>query len=242
MIVFPAIDIQNGLCVRLKKGDFGTVEKVAENPFDTAAAFQSAGAHYLHMVDLDGAKTGNRPNRDLILKTVHQTNLKVELGGGIRDMSSVDDYLNNGVFRVILGSAALKNPDFLKKAVQKYGDRIAVGIDAKNGLVSSHGWLDTSDISYLNFAQKMDHIGVNYLIFTDINCDGMLAGPNFEQLAALQKTVSCNITASGGIRDISHIRKLRKMEMYGAICGKSLYSGTLDLAEAIKAGGNQDAG
>lgn len=242
MILFPAIDIKNGTCVRLRKGDFGTAEKVAESPFETAARFREAGARYMHMVDLDGAKTGERPNRDLILRTVRESGLKTELGGGIRDMACVTDYLENGIDRVILGSAALQDPAFLKEAVHAYGDRIAVGIDAKNGFVATQGWLETSSVSYLDFAKTIEEIGVKYIIFTDINCDGMLSGPNFEQLAALQNAVSCHITASGGIRDITHIQRLKEMGLYGTICGKSIYSGTLDLAQAVEIGGVQDAG
>ncbi|MFT9076493.1 1-(5-phosphoribosyl)-5-[(5-phosphoribosylamino)methylideneamino]imidazole-4-carboxamide isomerase [Ethanoligenens sp.] len=242
MILFPAIDIKNGTCVRLKKGDFGTAEKVAENPFDTAARFRQAGAHYLHMVDLDGAKTGERPNRDLILKIVRESGMRTELGGGIRDMACVEDYLEHGIDRVILGSAALKDPQFLKEAVHAFGERIAVGIDAKNGFVATQGWLETSTVSYLTFAKTIESIGVKYIIFTDIDRDGMLGGPNFEQLAELQKNTSCQITASGGIRDVGHIQKLKQMGLYGAICGKSIYSGTLDLAQAVKIGGNQYVG
>lgn len=242
MILFPAIDIKNGTCVRLRKGDFGTAEKVAESPFETAARFREAGACYMHMVDLDGAKTGERPNRDLILQTVRESGLKTELGGGIRDMACVTDYLENGIDRVILGSAALKDPAFLKEAIHAYGDRIAVGIDAKNGFVATQGWLETSSVSYLDFAKTIEEIGVKYIIFTDIDCDGMLSGPNFEQLAALQNAVSCHITASGGIRDIMHIQRLKGMGLYGTICGKSIYSGTLDLAQAVEIGGAQDAG
>lgn len=241
MILFPAIDIRNGTCVRLRKGDFGTAEKVAESPFETAARFRAAGARYMHMVDLDGAKTGERPNRDLILQTMHKSGLKTELGGGIRDMACVEDYLEHGIDRVILGSAALKDPAFVKEAVRVYDDHIAVGIDAKNGLVATQGWLETSDVSYLTFAKAMEDIGVKYIIFTDIDCDGMLGGPNLEQLADLQKAVSCRITASGGIRDITHIQKLKEMGLFGAICGKSIYSGTLDLAQAVELGGVQDA-
>ena len=241
MIIFPAIDIKDGACVRLFKGDFATAEKVADDATATAQHFRAAGARYMHMVDLDGAKNGGRPNRGLILAAVKASGLMTEVGGGIRDMESVSDYLDNGVNRVILGSAALMQPDFLKKAAMLYGGSIAVGIDAIGGLVATHGWLATSSVSYLDFAKSVEEAGVKYIIFTDIDCDGTLAGPNFDQLAALQNAVSCNIIASGGIRDISHIERLVKMGLYGAICGKSIYSGTLDLKAAIKTGGRQDA-
>lgn len=241
MIILPAIDIKDGTCVRLLKGDFGTVEKVADNALATATRFKEAGARYMHMVDLDGAKSGGRPNRQLILSTIKESGLKTEVGGGIRTMEDVADYLEHGVYRVILGSAALADPDFVKEAAKQYGAAIAVGIDAKDGFVATHGWLKTSSVPYLDFAKSIEAVGIRTIIFTDIACDGTLAGPNFASLAALQDTVSCNIIASGGIRDIAHIAQLEKMGLYGAICGKSIYSGTLDLRAAIKAGGMQDA-
>lgn len=239
MIILPAIDIKDGNCVRLLKGDFGTAHKVAEDPFETAARFKTAGAKWMHMVDLDGAKTGERQNRDLILNVVKDSGLNVEIGGGIRDMQSVSDYLDGGAARVILGSAALASKTFVKEAVETYGEKIAVGIDALDGMVATHGWLNTSDVPYTDFAKEMEQIGVKFIIFTDISCDGTLEGPNFAQLEALQKAVSCNIIASGGIRDIDNISKLNSMNLYGVICGKSIYSGTLDLAQAVKTGGIQ---
>lgn len=238
MIILPAIDIKDGTCVRLVKGDFGTAHKVAESPFDTAAGFKKTGARWMHMVDLDGAKTGKRPNRDLILRVVKESGLNVEIGGGIRDMRSVQDYLEGGAARVILGSAALENKAFVKEAVAAYDEKIAVGIDARGGKVATRGWLDTSDISFTDFAKIIEQMGVKYIIFTDISCDGTLEGPNFEQLQTLQRTVSCNIIASGGMRDIGNITRLRKMGLYGAICGKSISSGTLNLEQAIKTGGS----
>lgn len=239
MIILPAIDIKDGNCVRLKKGDFGTVHKVSENPFETAKSFKAAGAEWMHMVDLDGAKTGQRPNRELILKLIKESGLNVEIGGGIRDMDCVRDYLENGAARVILGSAALENKEFVKQAVAEYGDRIAVGIDAKDRKVATKGWLNTSNVDFIDFAKEIEQLNVKYIIFTDISCDGMLTGPNFALLKELQNAVSCNIIASGGIRDIDNISELCKMGVYGAICGKSIYSGTLDLKEAVKIGGPQ---
>jgi phosphoribosylformimino-5-aminoimidazole carboxamide ribotide isomerase len=212
---------------------------VAEDPFETAARFKEAGAAWMHMVDLDGAKTGERPNSNLILRVIKSCGLNVEIGGGIRDMRSASDYLDSGAARVILGSAALANKAFVKEAVGTYGEKIAVGIDALGGMVATHGWLNTSDVPYTDFAKEMEQIGVKFIIFTDISCDGMLEGPNFSQLEALQKAVSCNIIASGGIRDIDNISRLSSMNLYGAICGKSIYSGTLDLAQAVRTGGVQ---
>jgi phosphoribosylformimino-5-aminoimidazole carboxamide ribotide isomerase len=241
MNILPAIDIKNGTCVRLYQGDFDTVEKVADDAVTTAQRFRAAGARFMHMVDLDGAKNGGRPNRELIVSVVKATGLCTEVGGGIRDIASVTDYLESGISRVILGSAALSQPDFVREAAKLYGSHIAVGIDAKNGYVATHGWLETSSVTYLDFAKTIEDIGVKTIIYTDIDCDGTLAGPNFTQLEALQNAVSCSIIASGGIKDIAHIEKLAQMGLYGAICGKSIYSGTLDLAAAIRTGGIQDA-
>lgn len=239
MVILPAIDIKDGNCVRLVKGEFGTAHKVAENPFETARAFKNAGACWMHMVDLDGAKTGERVNRDLILRVIRESGLKVEIGGGIRDLDCVRDYLTGGASRVILGSAALENKDFVRQAVAEFGEKIAIGIDARDGKVATRGWLDTSDVSYIDFAKEVEQIGVKYIIFTDISCDGTLEGPNFDQLEAIKNAVSCNIIASGGIRDIGNIKRLNDMKLYGTICGKSIYSGTLDLHEAVLTGGAQ---
>jgi len=233
MIILPAIDIKDGNCVRLFKGDYGTVEKVAEDPFVTAYSFYKAGAEYLHMVDLDGAKDARLTNRELFIQMAKTSPLKIELGGGIRTMQAVEDYLSNGIYRVILGSAAVKNPAFVKEAVSAYGERIAVGIDAKNGMVATEGWLDTSNVSYLELAKAMEAIGVKTIIYTDISKDGTLSGPNLQELSAINEAVSCNIIASGGIHTIEDIKHLYERGLYGTICGKSLYKGTLDLKEAI---------
>lgn len=242
MIILPAIDLCGGECVRLVRGDFGTASRVAESPMKAAKRFEQAGARWLHMVDLDGAKTGGRPNRKLILETVRQTSLLVELGGGIRDMAAVDDYLENGVRRVILGSAALRDPGLVRQAVRKWGDRIAVGVDARNGKVAASGWLEGSDVGYLDFAAQMEHLGVRTLIFTDISRDGTLSGPPLEALRALQTACGCRIIASGGVANLEDICALRRLGLYGAICGKAVYSGSLDLGQAVAEGGNQDAG
>ena len=233
MIILPAIDIQNRQCVRLVKGDFGTAHTVADDPLETAAAFRRAGAEWIHMVDLDGARTGNRVNADIFFAVAAQSGLKVELGGGIRDMETLEDYLSGGISRCILGSAALKNPDFVRQAVSLYGDRIAVGIDAVGGRVAAEGWLEVSQVSYLELARRMEDIGVRTLIFTDISKDGTLSGPNLEQLEELDGAVSCSVIASGGIRELRDIERLRDRRLYGAICGKSLYEGTLSLEEAL---------
>ncbi len=234
MIIFPAIDIKDKTCVRLTQGDFSTVQQVADNPYDTAHAFQSAGAEWIHMVDLDGAKSATPQNSEIFLGVAKQTGLKVQVGGGIRTMETVEYYLSGGITRVILGSAAIKSPEFVRQAVKDYGHRIAVGIDAKNGMAAAEGWLDASTVHYIDLAKRMESVGVKCIIFTDISKDGTLSGPSVEQLGQLQNAVSCDIIASGGIRDIEHIKALRVMGLYGAICGKSLYQGTLELAQAIE--------
>lgn len=233
MIILPAIDIKDGICVRLFKGDYSTAHKVAENPLDTAKSFEAAGAEWIHMVDLDGAKDSAPKNSEIFFDIAKNTNLKVEVGGGIRTMETVDRYIQNGISRVILGSSALKNPDFVKKAVEKYAEKIAVGIDARDGFVSLEGWLENSTVSYLELARKMEEIGVKTIIFTDISRDGMLKGPNFEQLDEINRHVTCDIIASGGVSSLEDISKLRALGLYGSICGKAIYTGDIDLARAI---------
>lgn len=234
MIILPAIDICGGQCVRLLRGDFGTAEKVAEDPLETALSFRAAGADWLHMVDLDGAKAGRPVNTAIFTQAAEKSGLKVEVGGGIRSMETVEAYLAAGVSRVILGSAALSNPALVAEAAGRYGDRIAVGIDAKNRMVSADGWLNDSRVDFIELAKGVEQMGVGCIIFTDISKDGTLSGPNLEQLDELRRAVGCRVIASGGISDIEDIRALRQLDIYGAICGKSLYSGRLDLAEAIK--------
>lgn len=240
MVILPAIDIINGQCVRLNKGDYATAEKVADSYLETALSFEKAGAEWIHMVDLDGAKAGKPVNAKIYNDVADKTRLKVEVGGGIRNIETIDEYLNMGISRVILGSAALKNPALVKEAVARFGsEKIVVGIDAKNGFVATEGWLETSDVNYIDLANKMIEYGVKYFIFTDISKDGMLSGVNAEQLQALYDATKgrANIVASGGVHTIEDIRICKKMGLYGTICGKSLYSGTLDLSEAVKLAG-----
>ena len=235
MILLPAIDLHEGKCVRLFRGDYDTAEVVAQDPLSTAKRFQEQGARWLHMVDLDGAKDGKPQNQQLIFDVVENTDLHVEVGGGIRDMDTVEYYLDRGVSRVILGSAALRDPEFVRQAVKRHGKQIAVGIDALDGKVAAEGWLDTSSVDYIELAGRMEDIGVRTIIFTDIAKDGMLSGPNLEQLEALNRSVSCNIVASGGVSSLSDLSALRALGLYGAICGKALYTGDLDLQEALRA-------
>ncbi len=234
MIVLPAIDIKDGNCVRLFKGDYATAEKVAENPYETAQYFKSCGAAWMHMVDLDGAKDGKLVNSDLIIDVAKSCGINVEVGGGIRDIYAVENYLNNGVSRVILGSAAVKNQQLVIDAVKNFGDKIIVGIDAKNGMVCAEGWLDKSEINYIDLASQMEQIGVKTIIFTDIEQDGTLAGPNLQQLDELTHSVSCNIIASGGVSVLKDIINLAELDVYGAICGKAIYTGNLDLKMALQ--------
>lgn len=237
MIILPAIDIKDGNCVRLFKGDFSTVEKVAGDYLETAKSFEDAGAEWIHMVDLDGAKEGRPVNTKIYTDVAEKTNLKVELGGGIRSLETIQEYLNMGITRVILGSVALKNPELVSSAVEKFGsEKIVVGIDAVNGMVATEGWLESSDVNYIELANKMISVGVRYFIFTDISKDGTLSGVNTEQLKALADATTghADIVASGGVHTMADIIACKEMGLYGTICGKSIYKGTLNLKEAIE--------
>lgn len=236
MIILPAIDIKDGNCVRLFKGDYGTVSKVADSYMDTAKRFKEAGAQWVHMVDLDGAKDATQQNKDIFIEVVKNTSLKVEVGGGIRSFKTVEMYLSSGVSRVIIGSAAVKNPAFVKEAVKEYKERIAVGIDAKNGYVATEGWLETSNVYFINLAREMCAYGVKYFIYTDIEKDGTLTRPNHFMTKKLHEAVTPlggNVIASGGIKTLNNLRTLNKNGIYGAVCGKSIYSGSIDLKKAI---------
>ena len=239
MIILPAIDLKDGKVVRLYKGEFDTVHQVAEDPLATAKAFYDAGARYIHMVDLDGAKDGVRKNAEIVRAVAERSGLKVELGGGIRSMKDLEEVFDLGVARAVIGSAAVSNPEFVKEAVERYSERIAVGIDTKAGKVKTAGWLEDSGLDYLDFAKSMELIGVKMIIFTDIDTDGTLQGPAFGRLEALQKAVSCQIVASGGVSSNEDIRKLAEMDLYGAVIGKAYYAGTLELAQAVADGGAQ---
>lgn len=238
MIIFPAIDIIGGQCVRLVKGDYATASKVAEDPLETAKKFEAAGAKWIHMVDLDGAKAGHPVNTAIYERIAKETDLKVEVGGGIRTLETIEEYLSLGIARVILGSAALKNPQLVTDAITRFGsEKIVVGIDAKDEMVATEGWLETSDVHYITLAREMIARGVTTFIFTDISKDGTLSGVNVQQLRALAEATAgqCNIVASGGVHTIDDIIACRDLGLYGTIAGKSLYQGTLDLHEAILA-------
>ncbi len=240
MIVLPAIDMKDGRCVRLRKGDFDTVHQVAAGALETARRFADAGAKWVHMVDLDGARDGVRKNFPQIFEVITQSGLQVELGGGIKSVPDLITVVEAGAARAVVGSAAVTHPEVLDYAIAQWGaDRVAVGIDCLNGKVRTAGWEADSGLDFLDFARQMEERGVRTLIFTDIAADGMLSGPSYGQLAALQEAVGCQIVASGGVTTLDDVKRLRDMGLYGAIIGKAYYAGTLDLAEAVKEAGAQ---
>ena len=239
MKILPAIDLKDGKCVRLKKGDFGTVHQVAEDPVTVAKIFTAAGAKMIHMVDLDGALNGVRKNGEIVRSVASAVDAKIELGGGMRTMEDLDAADKLGVFRFVIGSAAVSDRTFVADAVRTYGVRIAVGIDAGGGMVRTHGWTQGSGLDAVIFAKEMEQLGVQTVIFTDIETDGMLSGPPLKKLRALRSAVGCEIVASGGVKDLDDIRALKMFGMDAAIIGKAYYAGTIDLAEAVRLGGDQ---
>lgn len=234
MKIFPAIDLIGAQAVRLVKGDYNQKTVYNSDPIEVAKSFYSKGAEYLHLVDLDGAKSGNTDNFEVIRQIVMRSGLKVEVGGGIRNMQTVEKYLSAGVFRVIIGTAAITDPDFLDEALEKYGEKIAVGVDIKDGFVATHGWTEVSDVSCEEFVQKMQQKGVKTIICTDISKDGMMSGTNIELYRSLSERFSIDITASGGVSTLKDVETLNDMNMYGAILGKALYTGAIDLEKAIE--------
>ncbi len=233
MIILPAIDIIDGKPVRLYQGDYSRKEIVADDIFKTAKSFEDAGAEYIHLVDLDGAKEGSNKNHELVIKLAKTLDIPVELGGGIRSFETISYLIDNGVSRVILGTVAIEDEELLRKAVDTYKEKIAVGIDCKDGKLCGRGWLEKSDLDYVDFAKKMEKIGIKNIIVTDISKDGTLMGPNVYMLKKLKESVNINITASGGISNIEDIKELKKIDLYGAITGKAIYAKTLSLKEAI---------
>jgi phosphoribosylformimino-5-aminoimidazole carboxamide ribotide isomerase len=236
MKIFPAIDLKNGKCVRLYQGEFKSAQVVGEDPLKTAINFAKQGAEYLHLVDLDGALSGNIKNLNSINEIIKGVGIPIQLGGGIRSLETIEMLIEKGLSRVILGTAALNNPALIKEAIKKYGYKIAIGIDARDGYVAVEGWKTSSKIEYIDFAKQMESIGVKTIIFTDISRDGTLTGPNFYATGMINDKVSCDIIASGGMKCIEDIEKLKNMNMYGAIIGKALYSENISLAEAISIG------
>lgn len=233
MIIFPAIDIKDGKVVRLLQGDYDKMTVYSENPVAIAKTFKEDGATHLHLVDLDGAKEGQLINFENIKKIVEEVDLFVQVGGGIRDISRVKEYLDLGVHRVILGTAAVKNPEFLREAVDTYGDKIAVGVDVKDGKVAIDGWRTLTDIDANDFLNTLVTMGVSTVIYTDIAKDGGLEGTNLPAYQELSKKYPFQIVASGGVTYSEELQSLQDMDIYGAILGKALYSGTLSLKEVI---------
>ncbi|MED0901244.1 1-(5-phosphoribosyl)-5-[(5-phosphoribosylamino)methylideneamino]imidazole-4-carboxamide isomerase [Bacillus cereus] len=234
MEIFPAIDLKEGRCVRLYQGEFSKETVMNEDPVAQAIIFEKFGAKILHIVDLDGAIAGESVNLPVIERICRAVRIPVQVGGGVRSLAAVEKLLLVGVEKVILGTAALYDKVFLEEAVRLYKEKIIVGIDAKNGFVATRGWLDMSEISYINLAKQMENVGVQTIVFTDISKDGTLAGPNFEQLELLQKSVSIRLIASGGVASIQDVKKLNDMNIYGVIIGKALYEKTIDLEEVLE--------
>lgn len=235
MILFPAIDLYEKKAVRLYKGDYRQMTVYSENPIEIAQAFSSAGATHIHMVDLEGAKDGTTPNLSVVEQVARETDLFVEIGGGIRSMDTIARYLNCGVSRVILGTAAVTDPAFLETAVKTYGDKIAVGADVKDGMIAIKGWLESSSYTLEAFMERLEALGVSNVICTDISKDGAMKGTNRQLYRDLSKKYSVSITASGGVSTLDDINALREMDLYGAIIGKAYYTGAIDLKQALEA-------
>lgn len=234
MIILPAIDLLGRKAVRLLKGDYNQVTVYSDSPLEVAEKFKSLGATHIHMVDLDGAKYGTAPNMDIVAEVAEKTGLFIEIGGGIRNMETVKKYIDAGISRVILGTAAICDEDFLKEAVKAYGEKIAVGADVKDGKIAVKGWLEQSDVTLDEFFLKMQDLGVKNIICTDISRDGAMRGTNLELYRELSAKYSLDITASGGVSSIEDVKRLREMNLYGAIIGKAYYTGAVDLKEAIE--------
>ncbi len=234
MNIFPAIDLVNGCAVRLYKGDYNQMTVYSEHPEEIAVDFENCGARFLHLVDLEGAKDGTTPNIETVRKIRNACNLFIEIGGGIRNMETVEAYFDAGVDRVILGTAAVKDEAFLEDAVEKFGDKIAVGVDIKDGFVAIKGWTEKSEFDGLEFCKKMQNIGVKTIICTDISKDGAMKGTNRELYKELSEKLSIDIMASGGVSTLDDVRALAGMNLYGAIIGKAYYTGAIDLREALE--------
>lgn len=233
MLIFPAIDIIEGKVVRLTQGDYNKVKGYSITPLQAAAHFKSCGASCMHVVDLDGAKSGNADNAPTISEIVKQNDMFVEVGGGIRTEEQIKKYLDCGVKRVILGTVAVKNFDFVGKMISKYGDFISVGVDAFDGKVAINGWKEITDVDAIEFCKNLQSVGLSHIIYTDISRDGQLKGTNLSVYEVLCQTLSLKITASGGITYLKEIQKLKEMDIYGAVLGKALYEGKLNLKEAV---------
>jgi len=234
MYIFPAIDLFDGKAVRLFKGEYNQMTVYSEHPEEIALDFKANGAQHIHLVDLEGAKDGTTPNLSVIKKIRDTVDLFIEVGGGIRTLETVEKYISIGVDRVILGTAAVTDEDFLRKAVSIYGEKIAVGVDIKDGFVAIKGWTEKTQYSCFDFCKKMQDIGVSTLICTDISKDGAMMGTNHELYKQLSQQFSMNITASGGVSSLDDVKKLNALGIYGAIIGKAYYTGAISIKEAVE--------
>ena len=234
MYIFPAIDLYEGKAVRLFKGDYNQMTVYSDKPWLIAADFKSAGASHIHLVDLEGARDGSTPNLETIKKIIKETDLFTEVGGGIRNIETVRTYLEAGVDRVILGTAAVTDEDFVRTATAEYGERIAVGADIKDGKIAIKGWTEKSELDAMEFCEKMQKIGVRTVICTDISKDGAMMGTNHELYREMSEKLSMQIIASGGVSSIDDVTRLTSLGIYGAIIGKAYYTGAIDLKEAIE--------
>lgn len=234
MLIYPAIDLYDKKAVRLFKGDYAQMTIYNENPLSVAKDFETCGATHIHMVDLEGAKNGTTPNLDIVCEIKKNTSLFCEIGGGIRSLETIERYVNAGIDRVILGTAAVTEENFVKEAVSKYGDKIAVGIDIRDGFVAIKGWTENSELDAMEFCAKMQDIGVKTIICTDISKDGAMQGANHNLYKELSEKFDLQIIASGGVSSIEDIKALSAMNLYGAIIGKAYYTGAINLSEAIE--------
>lgn len=234
MRMYPAIDLKDGECVRLYKGDYDKKTVYSTDAVATALSWQKSGADFLHVVDLDGARSGDGKNRAVIKEICKNVSMRVQTGGGIRTMEDIDELISSGVARVILGTAAVKNFALVEEAVAKYGDKIAVGIDAKDGFVATDGWEKVSELTAVDFAKKVEKAGVRTIIYTDIATDGAMCGPNIAAMKEMVNETGLNVIASGGVSCIEDVAALLKTGVEGAITGRAIYDGALDLAEAVK--------
>ena len=234
MIIFPAIDLFEGRAVRLLRGDYAQMTVYSDHPEEIGKDFAAKGATHVHLVDLEGAKSGTTPNLDTVLRIRESAGLFCEIGGGIRNMETVDTYLEAGLDRVILGTAAVEDREFLGKAVAKYGEKIAVGVDVRDGFVAVKGWTENSALRFMDFCREMEALGVKTLICTDISRDGAMRGTNREMYRELSEALGLQITASGGVSSLEDVESLRKLNLYGAIIGKAYYTGDIDLKRAIE--------
>ena len=234
MVIYPAIDLYEGKAVRLYKGDYQQMTIYSDNPVDVSCEFAKKGATHIHLVDLEGAKTGDTPNFEVVRNIRRATGLFCEIGGGIRSMDVICRYIEAGIDRVILGTAAVTDPDFLQEAIAQYGKRIAVGVDIRDGYVAIKGWTEKSELEAISFCEKLERLGVSSLICTDISKDGAMQGANHDLYQQLSSKFSMDIIASGGVSSLEDVQRLAKMKIHGAIIGKAYYTGAIDLSEAIE--------